>query len=191
MKKITLIAVMALFTTVGFSQQKFAHVNFNELVMLSPEADAARTAIAASQKEAQDTFASMYEEYQTKVQQYQQKASTWTPAIKESKEKELSDIQQRLEEFNQTVQQELQQQQNDLMQPIYTKAQEAVTTLAKAGNYVYVIDQSQVLYFDPKQSTDLTPAARKALGIPEGRTLESLQAELQAQAEAAQAQAAK
>ena len=35
---------------------------------------------------------------------------------------------------------------------------------------------------------NLTPEARTALGIPEGRTLETLQAELQAKAQAAQAQ---
>ena len=43
---------------------------------------------------------------------------------------------------------------------------------------------STMLYIDEAQSTDLTPAARKALSIPEGRTLETLQAELQAQANA-------
>ena len=47
-------------------------------------------------------------------------------------------------------------------------------------------DRSQVLYFDPAQSTDLTPAARKAMNIPEGRTMESLQAELAAQAQGQQ-----
>ena len=45
-----------------------------------------------------------------------------------------------------------------------------------------------MLYIDDKLSTDLTPAARTALGIPEDRTLESLQAELQAKAQANQAQ---
>ena len=35
--------------------------------------------------------------------------------------------------------------------------------------------------------TDLTQEARVALNIPEGRTLETLQAELQAKAQAAQA----
>ena len=184
MKKIVLFAAMALVTVTGFSQTKFAHVNFTELVQLMPEADKAREAMNASQKEASETFQSMYEEYQTKMQQYQQKASTWTPAIKESKEKELAGIQQRLEEFNQTIQQELQQQQQQLMAPIYQKAQEAVNTIAKAGGYIYVMDQSSFLYFDPKQSVDITPEARKALNIPAGRTLETLQAELQAAAEA-------
>ncbi len=191
MKKIILFAAMAFVTVAGYAQPKFAHVNFSELVQLMPEADEARATMAASQKEASETFQSMYEEYQSKMQQYQQKSATWTPAIKESKEKELVDIQQRLEEFNQTIQQELQQQQQQLMAPIYQKAQETVNKLAKDGNYIYVIDLTSVLYLDPAQSIDLTPAARKALAIPDSRTLESLQAELQAQAEAEAAAAQK
>ena len=191
MKKIVLFAAMALVTLTGFAQPKFAHVNFTELVQLMPEADKARETMNASQKEASETFQSMYEEYQTKMQQYQQKAATWTPAIKESKEKELAGIQQRLEEFNQTIQQELQQQQQQLMAPIYQKAQEAVEKIAKAGGYIYVMDQSSFLYLDPAQSVDITPEARKALNIPDGRTLETLQAELQAAAEAEAAAQAK
>ena len=191
MKKLVLFAAMAFVTVTGFAQPKFAHVNFTELVQLMPEADKAREAMNASQKEASETFQSMYEEYQTKMQQYQQKASTWTPAIKESKEKELAGIQQRLEEFNQTIQQELQQQQQQLMAPIYQKAQETINTIAKAGGYIYVMDQSSFLYFDPSQSVDITAEARKALNIPAGRTLESLQAELQAAAEAEAAAQAK
>jgi outer membrane protein len=191
MKRIVLFAAMAFVAVTGFAQPKFAHVNFTELVQLMPEADKARETMSASQKEASDTFQSMYEEYQTKVTQYQQKSASWTPAIKESKEKELAGIQQRLEEFNQTIQQELQQQQQQLMAPIYQKAQETVNTIAKAGGYIYVMDQSTFLYLDPAQSVDITPQARKALGIPDGRTLETLQAELQAAAEAEAAAQAK
>lgn len=183
MKKILLIAVLGLASVAGFAQ-KFAHVNFQELVTLAPEADKAREIIAASSKEAQDTYQSMVEEYQTKYNQYSQKASTWTQAIRESKEKELAEISQRIQEFEQSIQMELQQQQQELMAPIYEKAQTTVNDLAKKGGYIYVFDITTALYVDPAQSTDITPAARKALGIPEGRTLEQLQAELQAQAQA-------
>jgi len=186
MKKILLIAAMALCSFAGFAQQKFAHVNMNELVQLMPEMDEARAAMASSSKEAQDTYQAMVDEFNTKYQQYQQKASTWTTTIRESKEKELTEIQQRIQEFGQSIEVELQQQQQTLMAPIYQKAQETVSKLAKEGGYIYVFEQAAALYIDPAQSTDLTPAARKILNIAEGRTLESLQAELQAQAEAAQ-----
>ena len=50
-----------------------------------------------------------------------------------------------------------------------------------------VFDTGSALYFDESAVVDLTPAARKSLGIKDGRTLEQLQQELQAQAQAAQA----
>ena len=188
MKKILLVATMALVTFTGFAQTKFAHVNMGELIQLMPESDSARDQIGVAQKEAQDTFQAMYEEYQSKAQKYQQNAASWNQTIKETKEKELADIQQRLEEFNQSIQQELQQKQQELMAPIQQKAQETVNKLAKDGGYVYVFDVTTPLYIDLKQSTDLTPAARKALNIPDGRTLESLYAELQAKAQEGQQQ---
>ena len=184
MKKIVLIAASALIAMSAFAQNKFAHVNFSELVQLCPEADEARTKIAAASREAQETYQAMVEEFQTKYQQYESKAAPWSDSIRSSKERELQEIQGRIQEFGQSVDAELQQQQQTLMAPIYQKAKEAVDQLAKAGNYIYVFDINSLLYYDESQSTDLTPAARKALNIPEGRTLETLQAELQAQANA-------
>ena len=188
MKKVLLITATVLFTLSAAAQPKFAHVNFSELVQLSPEADQARTTMAASEKEANETYQAMVEEFNTKYNTYSSKASTWTTAIRESKEKELTEIQQRIQEFSQSVDAELQQQQQTLMAPIYQKAQQTVKDLAKQGGYVYVFDVSSLLYYDDSQSTDLTPAARKALGIAEDRTLEALQAELQAQQQAQSAQ---
>ena len=125
MKKIFIIAAMALMT-LSASAQKIGRVNFSELVQLMPEADEARATLQAISKEADETLQSMYEEYQTKANQYNQKKDTWTPAIREAKEKELGDIQQRLQEFQQQISQELQQQQAQLFAPIYEKAQEAI-----------------------------------------------------------------
>ena len=194
MKKILAIAAMALLTLAA-SAQKLGRVNFTELrvnftelYQLAPEADAAREQINAMQNEAQETFSSMVEEYQTKANQYQQKSATWTAAIKDAKEKELVDIQNRIQEFQQTISQELQQKQAELMNPIMEKAQKAVQDLAKAQGIIAVFDTGSALYFDEAAVVDLTPAARKSLGIKDGRTLEQLQQELQAQAQAQAAQ---
>ena len=68
MKKILLIAAAAIVSFSASAQNlKFAHVNYTELVQLMPEADQARTALAASSKEAEETFQGMYEEYQNKL----------------------------------------------------------------------------------------------------------------------------
>ena len=187
MKKILAIAAMALLTLAA-SAQKLGRVNFTELYQLAPEADAAREQMNAMQAEAEETFNTMVEEYQTKMNQYQQKNATWTAAIKDAKEKELVDIQNRIQDFQQSISQELQQKQAELMNPIMEKAQKAVQDLAKAQGIVAVFDSGSALYFDETAVVDLTAAARKALGIKEGRTLEQLQQELQAQAQAQAAQ---
>ena len=187
MKKLFVIALAAL-ATLSASAQNFGRVNFQELVALMPEMDKAREVIAASQKEAEETYTAMVEEYQSKMTQYQQKQASWTAAIKESKERELYDMQNRIQEFQNNISQELQQQQAQLQAPIYEKANKAVQDLAKAKKLVALFDTTQALYFDEAAVVDITAEARKALDIPEGRTLETLQAELQAQAAAAQAQ---
>ena len=174
---------MALAGITAFAQPKFAHVNLNELVQLMPEMDEARTAMNASSKEANETYMAMVEEFNSKAQAYQQKASSWTPAIRESKEKELNEIQGRIQEFQESIQAELQQQQQQLMAPIYKKASDTVNAIAKEAGYIFVFEVSQLIYVDAQQSTDITPQAREKLGIPADRTLESLQAELQAQAQ--------
>lgn len=181
MKKILLIAAVSLIG-VAASAQKFAHVNFQELVQLMPESDQARAVIQESQKNAQESYQEMMNEFQDKYSKYQQNVNNYTPATRKTKEDELTNIQQRIQEFSQNVEQELQEQQQKLMEPIYKKAQEKMQEIAKAGGYIYVFDRSAILYIDETQSTDITPECRKALGIPAERTLESLQAELQAQA---------
>ena len=189
MKKIFVIAAVALMSLTASAQEfKWAYVDFNELVMLMPEMDSARATMEENQKTNEEILVAMYDEYQAKYQQYQQKQATWTPAIRESKEKEIMEIQSRLEQTQQSLQQEMQQLQQNLQAPIYEKAQNTVNELAKAKGGACVFEKSSMLYLDPAQGINLTPDARAALNIPEGRTLESLQAELQAKAQAAQAQ---
>ncbi len=187
MKKIFVIAAVALISFAASAQNlKFGYVNYTELVQLMPEMDSVRVQLEAQEKETYETLGAMYEEYQTKAQQFQQKESTWTPAIRDSKLKELQEIETRFQESQQIFQQELQQMQQMLQAPVYDKAQATVIDLAKAQGLAFVFEQSQMIYIDEAQGTDLTAAARKALNIPDGRTLETLQAELQAKAQAAQ-----
>ena len=190
MRKILLIAAMVAMSVAASAQNlKWAYVDFNELIMLMPEMDEARATLDENQKTNEEILVAMYEEYQTKMQQYQQKAESWTPAIRESKEREIMEIQSRFEQTQQSLQMELQQLQQNLQAPIYEKAQNTVTEIAKAQGIAFVFEKSSMLYVDPAQGVDLTPEARTALNIPADRTLEALQTELQAQAQAAAAAA--
>ena len=190
MKKIIMIAAMAVMSVAALAQDfKFGYVDFNEVIMLMPEMDEARATIEENQKTNEEILMTMYREYETKMQQYQQNNATWTPAVREMKEKELMQLEQNLQQNQQVLQQELQQLQQQLQAPIYKKAQDTVNELAKAKGLALVFEKNSLLYLDPAQGVDLTPEARTALNIPADRTLEQLQQEMQAKAQAAQAAA--
>ena len=188
MKKIILIAAMTILSVAAFAQDfKFGYVDFNELIMLSPKMDEARKTIEENQKTNEEILMTMYKEYETKMQQYQQNNATWTPAVREMKEKEIMQLEQNLQQNQQVLQQEIQQLQQQLQAPIYEKAQKAVNELAKAKGLAVVFEKNSLLYLDPAQGVNLTPEARTAMNIPADRTLEKLQQELQAKAQAAAA----
>ena len=85
MKKLFLIAAMAVVSFAATAQNlKFGYVNYSELVQLMPDMDTVREQLEAQERETYETLGAMYEEYQTKAQQFQQKESTWTPAIRDS-----------------------------------------------------------------------------------------------------------
>ena len=97
------------------------------------------------------------------------------------------EIQSRFEQTQQSLQMELQQLQQSLQAPIYEKAQKAIDELAKAKGISIVFEVNALLYFNPEHGVNLTPEARTALNIPADRTLEKLQQEMQAKAQAAAA----
>ncbi len=193
MKRLLVIAAMAAVCFAASAQNvKFAYVNYEELVQLHPSMDDAREVLQNTAQTYQDELMAMNKEYQDKIAAYQdamKKNPDMPASIRERKEKEIMDIEQRMQDTQAEGQQYIQQKQQQLYAPIYADAQEAVTKIAKEGGYTLVFEQNGILYIDPAQCDNLTPKARKALNIPDDRTLESLQAELQAKAAAAQAQA--
>ena len=192
MKKILFTAALAMLCIPALSQTyKFAHISAEEVIQLMPEMDTVRTKMAAMAKENQDVLKSMYDEYQSKIQTFQQKEKDWTEAVRTSKAKEISDLEARIQETRETIAQDMQEIQNKLQAPVMEKFNKTVEKIAKEGGYIYVFYANSVVYKDDAQSVDITPAARKALNIPAGRTLESLYKELQAQADAEQAAQAK
>ena len=86
----------------------------------------------------------------------------------ETKERELQELGQRIQQFQQNAQQEMAQMQQTLMTPVIDKAQAAVTKVAKAQGLTYVFDLSAgaLIYYDEAVSVNLLPLVKKELGIP-------------------------
>ena len=173
MKNVTkfLALVMVLFATQSFAQTKLGHINVQELIALMPERDSAVMKLENYAKELEETMQGMQQEFNTKLQTYQQKNATWTASILEAKTKELEEMQQRLQMFNQNAQQEMQQLQQTLFAPVYEKASKAIEKIGADGGFTYIIDLSAgALIYKGASSIDLLPEAKKELGIPASKT---------------------
>jgi outer membrane protein len=145
---------------------KFGHINSQTLLMAMPERDSAEVKLKKYANELQEQIETLQVEFNKKYQDYNQKMATFTDAIRDMKEKELRDLQQRSQEFEQTAQQDYQRQQGELMKPIVDKANEAIQKVAKANGFIYIFDVSTgaVSYFSD-QSIDILPLVKKELGI--------------------------
>lgn len=161
--------VVALFicaASVSAQNLKFGHINSQELLSAMPERDSAEAKLKKYAKDLQDQIETLQVEYNKKYQDYLQKKATFTDAIREMKEKELTDLGQRAQEFEQTAQQDYQRQQGELMKPVMEKADAAIKKVAKANGFTYIFDLGAggVIYFSD-QSIDILPMVKKELGI--------------------------
>ena len=170
MKKIVLLAFCVLSFS-AFSQAqnvKLGHINSNELISLMSERDSALVKLMAYENDLQETLEGMGTEYNNKLNEYQRKRNEWAPVVVETKERELTELGQRIQQFQQNAQQEMAQMQQTLMTPVIEKAQNAITKVSKAQNLTYVFDLSvgALIYFDDAVSINLLPLVKKELGIP-------------------------
>jgi outer membrane protein len=145
--------------------QKIGYVDFNNLVAAMPGIDSVKAKLQTYQKTLSDQLDAMRAEFQNKGLEYQQGSSGMSDLIKQTKEKELSDLQERIEAFQQKAQTDLQAKQQDLLQPIVAKAKDAIKEVAKENKYTFVINSIEdvLLYSEP--ADDLLPLVKKKLGI--------------------------
>ncbi|MBF03032.1 MAG: hypothetical protein CMP76_07015 [Flavobacterium sp.] len=140
----TLAIAFVLFITAQVSaQSKMAHIDVKELMTNMPEMKAAQSQLKTIQDTYDKEYKGMVQEYQTKLQKYEQEAPTAGEALNETRSKEMQGMGQRIQEFQQSASKQLQQKELDLLKPIMEKAQAAIKKVATAKGYDYVIDATE------------------------------------------------
>lgn len=171
MKKVlglTLLAVAMLgINTV--SAQKFARVNVQEIVVAMPEFDEAQKNLETFGKDLQEQMEQIQVEFNNKLADFQKNQATMAASVKQMRQQELEQLQQRFAEFQQIAQQDFQKKEAELLEPVQKKAQEAINKVAKANGYLAVFNTAvpSLAYFDEAQLTDIAALVKKELGIVE------------------------
>lgn len=171
MKRIAIITaavLMALCISAGAKAQslKFGHINSQELLQAMPERDSAEAKLTRFTKTLELQLEELQVEFNKKYQDYLQKRDTYTAAIKEMKEKELTEMQQRAQEFQQVAGQDLQRMQQEVMKPVIDKADAAIKKVGQDNGFIYIFDTSNgSILFQSDKSIDVMPLVKKELGI--------------------------
>ena len=142
MKKNIFIILLSFITLFLNAQNKFGYIDSQELLILMPERDAAEKEVQEFAKTLEGQLSSMTAEYQQRVEDYQKNESTYTDLVKQDKIAEITGLEQRIQTFQQNAQQSLQIKEQELLEPILTKARNAIEEVAQEGNYTYIFDKS-------------------------------------------------
>jgi outer membrane protein len=164
-------AGIAMITVVNTANaQKIAHVNLDSLISIMPESKTAQQSVQDYAKQLEQQVTAMQTELNTKYQTYQTEAPNLAEIVKTSREKELNDLNQRIQDFQQQAQADYQKKSAELSKPVYEKAKKAIDVVAKENGFKYVLDTSTglVLYNEP--ADDIIAMVIKKLGITPNAT---------------------
>lgn len=144
---------------------KIGYVDFNALLQAMPGIDSVRTELQNYQGTLTDQMDQMRTEFENKYLDYQSKSAGMSDIIKQNKEQELQQLQERIDAFQSQAQQDLQNKQQKLLQPLIDKAKQAVSDVAKEKGFSYVLNSIEDVILFSTPANDLLPAVKEKLGI--------------------------
>ena len=162
MKKI-IIAMMLVLPMLA-SAQKFGHINTQELFAQMPEVNQIKLKMDTINSQYENQLAMMQEEIQKKMQDYQAQEATMPDAVKQIRQQELQEMNQRIQLFYQTAEQDIQKKQQELLTPVHEKMVKAIKAVGDREGYTYIFDSAAMQYISDG-ANDVMSAVKKELGI--------------------------
>lgn len=175
-KGLFVAAGLLLTTQVVNAQQKFGHLNSDEIFGTWSEAKTVSTTIENLAKTKQAEIDKMITEYQNKLKAAQEKERTLSEANREvvvkeltQAQTELTDLQKRIEDARNKARTDVEAKQAEVFPPLQQKVATAINAISKEKGLAYVFDISasqgfnNLVYFDGGE--DITPAVKAKLGI--------------------------
>lgn len=147
------------------SNVKIGYIDFAQVVSLMPGQDSINTKLQAHVASLESQMKAMQSEYESKVNDYQSAQATMSQIIKQTKEKEIVDLQQRIEAFNQSAQAEIQKKQMELTQPLIQRIQRAIKAVGKENGFTYILNGNEQIILYSDGGINVMPLVKKKLGL--------------------------
>lgn len=161
-----IIAVLVSMSTMADAQNNIAFVNSSLILQDMPEVKQAESEIQVLRSQLQKQYENDVTKWQQKLQELQRKEQQGeiSPKMLQDEAKVLETEQQTLAQTEQKMVAQLQEKENELLQPILDKVNNAIKKVADANGYQAVFDATPaLLYVDP--AIDISELVRTELGL--------------------------
>jgi outer membrane protein len=164
MKKIVILFILMI-TFQTLSAQKYGYLNKEEIYKSIPEYDSATAQVEKLRKEYENLLASMQGEYSSKSASLNNESANISEYLRQTRQDELKNLNVRIQVFSVRANAQLEEKKNQLLQPIITRVDNAIKTVATEQGFIFVIDSGQMLFTDEKKCTNILPLVKAELGV--------------------------
>ena len=131
MKKLIVASALLVGFLSASAQNKIGFINTEELINVMPEADKANGELQTYQQALVQQGNEYLQEFNEKDSAFNVDSAHLSPAIKDLRRKDLIELYQKVQGWNQTMQQMLNEKQQVLLKPIHDKALDAIKYCCK------------------------------------------------------------
>ena len=157
--------ILLAYPVISQTNAKLGYIDSNELLDAMPEKDSIQQTLIQYGKALEDQLQAMYLEYQTKLNDYQVNAASMSDIIRQTKEKELADMEARIQEFQQQADTDLQNKQMELLDPVLKKVRQAIQDVARENGYTYIFDAGAGTLLFYEKGDNILPLVKVKLGL--------------------------
>jgi outer membrane protein len=158
-------------TKVGVT--KIGYTNLEYILSLLPDAKRIESELQTYEKQLKSQMDSKISEFEKKYQDYEKGKSSglMSDVVKADKEKELTNLQNSIKEFEETAQESLQKKQVALLEPVLEKIQKSIEKVAEANGYTYILSTyadyggSAIILYAKNKEEDISNLVLKDLGV--------------------------
>ncbi|MCF2445593.1 OmpH family outer membrane protein [Dyadobacter sp. CY345] len=178
-KLIVFMVAMAMLSTPLLAQTtpaasgltKIGYTNVDYVISKLPESKVMQNQIEVTKAQLDKAIGETYKEAQEKYEAYQKNGAQMTDVIRADKEKELQNLQTRIQEMQTNAQQSLQTKQQQLLEPILTKVNTAIQDVGKENGFLYILNMdagqgtTPIILFAASEENNATNLILRKLGV--------------------------
>jgi outer membrane protein len=158
-------------TTPASGLTKIGYTNVDYVISKLPESKVMQNQLEVTKAQLDKAIGETYKEAQEKYEAYQKNGAQMTDVIRADKEKELSNLQTRIQEMQTNAQQSLQTKQQQLLEPILTKVNNAIQEVGKESGFLYILNMdagqgtTPIILFAASEENNATNSILRKLGV--------------------------